>query len=66
VGCGANFFAQESPLHVVGVGSDGNLWHTIRNPDGSWQSPFGLIGDQVSGRPPSFRAVACAYTEFGG
>jgi hypothetical protein len=38
-------------MHVVGVG-DGQLWHTIRNnADGSWQSPFGLIGDQVSGGP---------------
>jgi hypothetical protein len=46
-------------LQVVGV-VNGQLWHTIRNADGSWQSAFGLIEGQESNNPGRFRAVSCA------
>jgi hypothetical protein len=46
-------------LEVVGVGSDGELYHTIRNSDGSWQNFFGLIESQVTGGPLQFTAVGC-------
>lgn len=46
-------------LHVVGI-INGQLWHTIRNPDGSWQAEFGLIESQESNNPGHFSYVACA------
>lgn len=50
-------------LHLVGVGTDYRLYHTIRNPDGSWQPTFGLIEDVASGGPTTgFGQVACAGT----
>jgi hypothetical protein len=49
-------------LQVVGVGSDGKLWHTLRNSNGSWVPSFGLIETQSTGGPPSFKSVACAGT----
>jgi hypothetical protein len=57
VACGS---ADGHALQVVGVGSDGRLWHTIRNPNGSWQSGFGLIESQSAGGPRSFKGVGCA------
>jgi hypothetical protein len=47
-------------LEIAGLGSDGQLYHTIRNPDGSWQNFFGLIEAQVTGGPLQFTAVSCA------
>jgi hypothetical protein len=48
-------------LHLVGVGSDAQLYHTIRFPDGSWQRYFGVLGGQQHGVAPSFAlSVACA------
>jgi phosphatidylserine/phosphatidylglycerophosphate/cardiolipin synthase-like enzyme len=49
-------------LHVVGVGADGHLWHTIRHGDGRWSKDFGDIGAQSAGGPPGFSAVGCAGT----
>ena len=55
---------QALALQLVGVGSDGNLWHTIRNAAGGWDG-FGLVEEVAPGGPPSFRAVNCAGTESG-
>ena len=52
---------QALALQLVGVGSDGNLWHTIRNAAGGWDG-FGLVEEVAPGGPPSFRAVNCAGT----
>jgi hypothetical protein len=62
VSCGT---VDGQSLQVVGVGSDGQLWHTIRNAAGTWQNFFGLIEGAVSGGPSSFTAVACAGTGAG-
>jgi hypothetical protein len=48
-----------SELQVVGI-AGGQLWHTIRNADGTWQSFFGLIEAQESNNPGAFSAVGCA------
>src|SRR5260370_1074734 len=47
-------------LQIVAAGSDGLLYHTIRNADGSWQNFFGLVEGQVQGGPPQFGVVGCA------
>ena len=44
---------------VVGV-VNGSLWHTIRNPDGSWAPTFGLIEGQEHNNPGAFTDVSCA------
>jgi len=62
VGCGS---IDRQTLQAVGVGVDGNLWHTLRNADGTWQPSFGLVEGQVTGGPPSFGAVDCAGTPLG-
>ena len=46
-------------LQVVGV-VNGNLWHTIRNFDGSWGPTFGLIEGQEQNNPGAFTDVSCA------
>lgn len=45
-------------IQVVGVGSDGQLWHTIRNPSGLWQSSFGKIETVSSGGPSGFGYIS--------
>ena len=45
-------------LHVVAVGSNGRLWHTIRFAN-SWQ-PFGDVVAAVGNNPGDFIDVACA------
>ncbi len=47
-------------LQVVGLGNDGNLWHTLRNADGTWQTDFGQIEGEVRGGPRSFTNISCA------
>lgn len=48
-------------LQIVGVGSDGRLYHTIRWPDGTWQRYFGVLGGQQYGGAPRFAlSVGCA------
>ena len=49
-------------LHVLGVGTDASLYHTIRNADGSWQTPFGAVSGQVSGVTQGFQQVTCCGT----
>jgi hypothetical protein len=48
-------------VDVIGVGNDGNLWHTVRRVDGSWQTPFALVGRGSF----SIQAVGCAYNSAG-
>ncbi len=51
-------------LQVIGITfgqlHNGQLWHTIRDPDGSWQPSFGLIESQEQNNPGVFSAVGCA------
>ena len=61
VSCGS---ADLESLQVVASGSDGQLWHTIRNPDGTWQPFFGLVENEVAGGPPNFYSVSCGSTDF--
>jgi len=46
-------------LQVVGI-AGGQLWHTIRHSDQSWQPFFGLIEGVESNNPGAFSAVSCA------
>ncbi len=55
--CGS---ADGSALQVVVLGSDGQLWHTIRDTGGTWQAKFDLIESQSKGGPTKFKRVACA------
>lgn len=58
IDCGV---VEDGSLHIVGVGSDARLHHTIRLPDGSWQRYFGVLGGQQHGVVPRFTlSVACA------
>jgi hypothetical protein len=48
-------------LQIIGVGSDGRLYHTLRWPDGTWQRYFGVLGGQEYGGAPRFAlGVGCA------
>lgn len=44
----------------VGIAQNGELWHTIRHSDGSWQSSFGLIQGQESNDAGPFTRIGCA------
>ena len=55
VGCSRT---SEGALHVVAVGDSGDLWHTIRDAHGAWQSYFGNIGDQARSGPPCVQRVS--------
>jgi hypothetical protein len=57
VSCGG----VDGELQVVGVDwPKGQLWHTIRHADGSWQPFFGLIEDNEINNPGYFGFVSCA------
>jgi len=47
-------------LHVTAVGDGGQMYHTIRHPDGSWQSWFGWVNQQESNGNAVFTAVGSA------
>jgi hypothetical protein len=47
-------------LQVVGLGTDGKLWHTYRAAAGGWQPAFAPVANQSTGGPPSFMNVAAA------
>jgi hypothetical protein len=49
-------------LHIIGLGSDGHMYHTIRNSVGLWQSPFGAVESQstVERNPPDWTTATCA------
>ena len=48
----ASLAAESSPLstantlQLVGLATDGTIWHTIRFASGSWQSNFGNVNNQ--------------------
>ena len=46
-------------MELVGI-VNGQLWHTIRNADGSWQPQFGLVEGQEKNNPGAFSAISCA------
>ena len=49
------------PVHAIGTTADGKLWHTIRQPNGSWQ-PFGDVTQQAG----QIGAVSNVATAFDG
>jgi hypothetical protein len=55
-------------LHVVAAGVNqpvidrNQLWHTMRNANGTWQESFINIHDQVSNAPVRFIDVACTVS----
>jgi hypothetical protein len=46
-------------LQLVGV-VGGQLWHTIRKADGTWQPSFGLVEGQEANDPGAFSGISCA------
>jgi len=59
VACGSD---DGQVLQVVGVGSDGNLWHTLRSAAGSWQADFGKVETVSGGGPATFVQIGAAGT----
>ncbi|MCK8680125.1 hypothetical protein [Streptomyces lichenis] len=49
----------DGTLHIAAVDKDGNLMHTLRRPDGSWQEGWGAVPDG-QGRPFQAKGVALA------
>src|SRR5262249_43538100 len=56
-GCSGNSASGE--LQLTGAASNGGLFHTIRHPDGSWQT-FGDVRDVV-GYAGSFQSASMAF-----
>jgi hypothetical protein len=56
-------------LGTASAGSKSNLWHSIRNPDGSWQAQFGNVKDP-GGRggivPPGVSTASAGPRMFAG
>jgi hypothetical protein len=55
---------RNGSLHVIAVGTDGVLWHTIRHPDGSWVGAFDNVSQQNRAGLP-FSKVHCALENTG-
>jgi hypothetical protein len=49
---------RRAELHLLGVTSDGRLWHAIRHANGAWE-PFGDVKGQA-GDPGAFTRVAAS------
>ena len=47
-------------IDAVVIPSGGQLWHTIRNADGTWAPQFGLVEGIERNNPGAFSAVSCA------
>ena len=47
-------------LQLVGLSQDGQMWHTLRTPDGKWYPSYGLVESQEKNNPGPFMAVSCA------
>ncbi|HZR42565.1 MAG TPA: hypothetical protein VFB12_20760 [Ktedonobacteraceae bacterium] len=59
---------QDRALHICVIDRIGNLWHTIRQPNGIWPFPFRKIQDQtilVGSRVGPIQQVACATDRAG-
>jgi hypothetical protein len=52
--------ATATNVQVVAVGPAGQLYHTVRNANGSYQPSFGIVESVVSGAPGPFKAACCA------
>ncbi len=53
--------APANTLQVVGLATDGTIWHTIRFANGSWQSTFGNVNNQEgNGGSLRFTDLDCA------
>jgi hypothetical protein len=52
-------------LQLTATTSQGGLWHTIRQEDGSWQPFFGDVKGVESNDPGRFTDTACAGTRGG-
>ncbi|MFI9645711.1 hypothetical protein ACIHAA_05350 [Streptomyces sp. NPDC052040] len=50
----------DGSAQVVGIGNDGNIWHTIRRADGSWQG-WNIL-PAADNRNPGFAATDTAIT----
>jgi hypothetical protein len=49
-------------LHVCVLANDGKIWHTIRSPNGNWQSWFN-VNLKSSGLPAGVNALASSVSD---
>jgi hypothetical protein len=57
--------AETDFLHLAAVDRHGTIWHTIRNPDGSW-TPFGNVNAVVGQPGGAFSQAAAAQSDLPG
>jgi hypothetical protein len=58
--CTAACAGVEDDLHLLGLTRAGQMWHTIRYPDSSWQANYDFVPGQDSSDPGPFTDLACA------